>query len=205
MAQHNRHSKSNHKRHILIIITMAVTQLIHSYPTDAANSPQSHSAKRRNRAGESFILPAARSSSEPRASERAAAAEEEAAHHGDEGDGLDGRDDAPERGVHQQRHVPHHLGPPPRRRRAELLGARPLPPLLYPEPEVRGRRGEQRRQAGQAQVRRPPEHGHQASPHGAAGGGGGSTRWLVLPPPLPSRSLSVSVPSARCVGVGWPR
>ena len=42
-----------------------------------------------------------------RPSERAAAAEEEAAHHGDEGDGLDGRDDAPERGVHQERHVPH--------------------------------------------------------------------------------------------------
>ncbi|XP_039787517.1 uncharacterized protein LOC120653912 [Panicum virgatum] len=56
-----------------------------------------------------------------RPSERAAAAEEEAAHHGDEHDGLDGRDDALERGVHQEQHVPHQLRPRPRHRRAELL------------------------------------------------------------------------------------
>jgi hypothetical protein len=54
---------------------------------------------------------------------------------------------------------------------------------------VRGRRGEQRGQAGQAQVRRPPEHGHQPSPHGPAearprGGGGLHARRLVLPPPF---------------------
>lgn len=98
--------------------------------------------------------------------ERAAAEEEEAAHHGDERDGLDGGDDAPERGVQEEGHVPHDLGPPPRRR-AELLGLRPLlrlPPPL--EPEERGRRREQRGQAGEAEVQRPPEHGHQAAAHG---------------------------------------
>jgi hypothetical protein len=64
---------------------------------------------------------------------------------------------------------------------------------------VRGRRGEQRGQAGQSQVRRPPEHGHQASPHGGGAEGRGSLiRPLVWVGPLPR--LSVPVPGAvrRC-------
>jgi hypothetical protein len=76
---------------------------------------------------------------------------------------------------------------------------------------VRGRRGEQRGQAGQAQVRRPPEHGHQPSPHGPAearprGDGGLHARRLV--PHFPSSFLSIPAPrqgqGARCVGVGRP-
>jgi len=161
-----------------------------------ANPPQPHAVKTKKSHGDGGIIHTGSSSSTCSvalrgSSERAAAAEEEAAHHGDERDGLHGRDDAPERGVHQERHVPHELGPPPRRRAELLIGARPLPlpPLLDLDPEVRGRRGEQRGQAGQAQVRRPPEHGHQPSPHGPAearprGDGGLHARRLV--PHFPS-------------------
>jgi hypothetical protein len=123
--------------------------------------------------------------------ERAAAEEEETAHHGDERDGLDGGDDAPERGVQEEGHVADELGPP-LRRRAHMLGPRPL--LRLPPPLERGRRGEQRGQAGQAEVRRPPEHGHQA----AAAHGSGRRRPLGT---LLFLSSSVAARVGRAVAV----
>lgn len=122
-----------------------------------------------------------------RLSQRAAAEYEEAAHHRDERDGLDGGDEAPEYGVHDEGHVRHELGPPPHRRAELLRPPVPLQPLLE-ERVVGRRRGRRRRRqqrgqlAGQApEVRRPPEHGDQPPRHGR--------RRLAANPP--ARALSV--------------
>jgi hypothetical protein len=132
-------------------------------------------------------------------SERASAEEEEAAHHGDERDGLDGGDDPPERSVQEERHVAHKLRPRPRLR---------LPPPLESEERGRRGRGEQRGQAGQAEVRRPPEHGQQAAAHGPTGASRGRRA-----PPQAGLSLALLLLLGRGArrrrggrslwGVGW--